>query len=48
MSEHYSNALFFADNTDKCIDEFSREFEEGCLELLKRQFGTKRVYANCA
>ncbi|GLH04412.1 DNA/RNA-binding protein KIN17 [Gryllus bimaculatus] len=35
-----------ADNASKYIDSFSREFEEGYLELLSRQFGTKRVHAN--
>lgn len=47
MSEsHQRQLLLFADNADKYIDEFSKEFEEGYLELLKRQFGTKRVHAN--
>lgn len=47
MSEsHQRQLLLFADNADKYIDEFSKEFEDGYLELLKRQFGTKRVHAN--
>nr|CAD7453283.1 unnamed protein product [Timema tahoe] len=47
MSEsHQRQLLLFADNADQYIDEFSKEFEEGYLELLKRQFGTKRVHAN--
>jgi DNA/RNA-binding protein KIN17 len=47
MSEsHQRQLLLFADNADKYIDEFSKEFEEGYLELLKRQFGTKRLDAN--
>lgn len=47
MSEsHQRQLLLFADNAEKYIDEFSKEFEEGYLELLKRQFGTKRVHAN--
>ncbi|KDR16846.1 DNA/RNA-binding protein KIN17 [Zootermopsis nevadensis] len=47
MSEsHQRQLLLFADNADKYIDEFSQEFEDGYLELLKRQFGTKRVHAN--
>lgn len=47
MSEsHQRQLLIFADNADKYIDEFSKEFEEGYLELLSRQFGTKRVHAN--
>uniref|UniRef100_A0A1B6HNE3 DNA/RNA-binding protein Kin17 WH-like domain-containing protein n=1 Tax=Homalodisca liturata TaxID=320908 RepID=A0A1B6HNE3_9HEMI len=43
---HQRQLLIFADNADKYIDEFSKEFEEGYCELLKRQFGTKRVNAN--
>lgn len=43
---HQRQLLLFADNADKYIDEFSKEFEEGYCELLKRQFGTKRVNAN--
>ncbi|XP_022184994.1 DNA/RNA-binding protein KIN17 [Nilaparvata lugens] len=43
---HQRQLLIFADNADKYIDEFSKEFEEGYLELLSRQFGTKRVPAN--
>lgn len=47
MSEsHQRQLLLFADNASKYIDTFSREFEEGYLELLSRQFGTKRVHAN--
>ncbi|XP_046975551.1 DNA/RNA-binding protein KIN17 [Vanessa cardui] len=47
MSEsHQRQLLLFADNASKYIDEFSREFSDGYLELLKRQFGTKRVHAN--
>ncbi|KAJ8877952.1 hypothetical protein PR048_022415 [Dryococelus australis] len=47
MSEsHQRQLLIFADNADQYIDEFSSEFEQGYLELLRRQFGTKRVHAN--
>ncbi|XP_068625965.1 DNA/RNA-binding protein KIN17 [Battus philenor] len=47
MSEsHQRQLLLFADNASKYIDEFSREFSDGYLEMLKRQFGTKRVNAN--
>ncbi|XP_053623183.1 DNA/RNA-binding protein KIN17 [Plodia interpunctella] len=47
MSEsHQRQLLLFADNANKYIDEFSKEFSDGYLELLKRQFGTKRVNAN--
>ncbi|PNF22193.1 DNA/RNA-binding protein KIN17 [Cryptotermes secundus] len=43
---HQRQLLLFADNTDKYINNFNKEFESGFLELLKRQFGTKRVHAN--
>lgn len=43
---HQRQLLIVADNPDKFIDEFSGQFETGYLELLKRQFGTKRVPAN--
>ncbi|XP_026744172.1 DNA/RNA-binding protein KIN17 [Trichoplusia ni] len=47
MSEsHQRQLLLFADNANKYIDEFSKEFADGYLELLSRQFGTKRVNAN--
>lgn len=38
--------MLFADNSRKYLDEFSYEFEKCFLQLLKRQFGTKRVHAN--
>ncbi|XP_061725484.1 DNA/RNA-binding protein KIN17 [Cydia pomonella] len=47
MSEsHQRQLLLFADNASKYIDEFSKEFADGYVELLRRQFGTKRVNAN--
>lgn len=47
MSEaHQRQLLLFADNASKYIDEFSKEFSDGYCELLRRQFGTKRVNAN--
>ncbi|KAJ8686687.1 hypothetical protein QAD02_022481 [Eretmocerus hayati] len=47
MSEsHHRQLLLFADNASKYMDQFSREFSQGYLNLLKRQFGTKRVPAN--
>ncbi|XP_015521729.1 DNA/RNA-binding protein KIN17 [Neodiprion lecontei] len=47
MSEsHQRQLLLFADNAGKYMDEFSREFSQGYVNLLKRQFGTKRVPAN--
>jgi DNA/RNA-binding protein KIN17 len=47
MSEsHQRQLLLFADNSEKYINNFSKDFEKGYLELLKRQFGTKRVHEN--
>ncbi|XP_023944910.2 DNA/RNA-binding protein KIN17 [Bicyclus anynana] len=47
MSEsHQRQLLLFADNASKYIDQFSKEFSDGYVELLRRQFGTKRVNAN--
>lgn len=47
MSEsHQRQILLFADNAGKFIDSFSAEFMTGYLQILRRQFGTKRVAAN--
>lgn len=47
MSEsHQRQLLLFAENPDEYVDNFSKEFEEGYCELLKRRFGTKRVHCN--
>lgn len=47
MSEsHHRQLLLFADNASRYMDQFSREFSQGYLNLLKRQFGTRRVAAN--
>lgn len=47
MSEsHQRQLLLFADNARKYMDEFSYEFAKGYLEILRRQYGTKRVSAN--
>lgn len=47
MSEsHQRQILLFADNAKKYMDEFSYEFAKGYLDILRRQFGTKRVSAN--
>lgn len=40
MSEsHQRQLLLFADNAGKYIDQFSKEFADGYVELLKRQYG---------
>ncbi|XP_015928285.1 DNA/RNA-binding protein KIN17 [Parasteatoda tepidariorum] len=47
MSEsHQRQLLLFADNPDKYIDQFSQEFLDCFVKLLKRRFGTRRVHAN--
>lgn len=47
MSEsHHRQLLLFADNASRYMDQFSKEFSQGYLNLLKRQFGTRRVPAN--
>lgn len=47
MSEsHQRQILLFADNARKYMDEFSYDFAKGYLDILRRQFGTKRVFAN--
>lgn len=47
MSEsHQRQLLLFADHSAAYLDQFSRDFADGYCELLRRQFGTKRVSAN--
>ena len=43
---HNDQLLLFADNPDHYISSFSHAFKDSFLNLLKRQFGTKRVDAN--
>lgn len=43
---HQRQLLLFADNSKKYMDEFSFEFAKGYIDILRRQFGTKRVNAN--
>lgn len=43
---HQRQLLLFADNSNKYIYSFSKEFSDGYVELLRRRFGTKRVAAN--
>ncbi|EDW40206.1 GL25134 [Drosophila persimilis] len=47
MSEsHQRQLLLFADSPGKFLHNFSKEFSDGYLELLRRRFGTKRTNAN--
>lgn len=43
---HQRQLLLFADNSKKLMDEFSFEFQKGFVDILRRQYGTKRVLAN--
>eukprot|EP00794_Sanderia_malayensis_P006100 gene6100-6804_t len=43
---HQRQLLLFADNPDKFLDGFSQEFLDNFLNLIKRQWGTKRVHCN--
>lgn len=43
---HQRQLLLFADNSKRFIDDFSYQFAKGYVEILKRQFGSKRVNAN--
>jgi DNA/RNA-binding protein KIN17 len=43
---HQRQLLLFADNPRNYLGTFSNEFEKYFLQLLKQQFGTKRVPAN--
>lgn len=47
MSEsHQRQILLFAENSGKYMNEFSRDFEKGFLDILRFSFGGKRVRAN--
>jgi DNA/RNA-binding protein KIN17 len=47
MSEsHQRQLLLVADNPDKFVDSFSKDFFDDFIDLLRRQYGTKRVHAN--
>lgn len=47
MSEaHQRQLLLFSDNSTKIINDFSSEFVKGYMDIVKRQFGSKRVNAN--
>lgn len=47
MSEsHQRQLLLFADSPGKFLHNFSKEFSDGYMELLRRRFGTKRTNAN--
>ena len=47
MSEsHQRQLLLFAENPDEYLDSFSQDFQDGYLELLRRQYGTRRIHCN--
>lgn len=43
---HERQLLLFAENSTKYINEFSKDFREGFIYLLKTRYGTRRVLAN--
>lgn len=43
---HQRQLLLFAESSDEFLDQFSKDFEDGYLYLLKRCHGTKRTFAN--
>jgi len=47
MSEsHQRQLLLVAENPEKFIDTFSQTFLDDFMDLVRRQYGTKRVHAN--
>ena len=47
MSEsHQRQMAMFSENSASYMDEFSREFEEGMMEIIKRKAKSQRVSAN--
>ncbi|CAG9763281.1 unnamed protein product [Ceutorhynchus assimilis] len=43
---HQRQLLLFAENSKRYINDFSFDFAKGYVQILKRQFGSKRVNAN--
>jgi DNA/RNA-binding protein KIN17 len=43
---HQRQLLLFGESSRRFLDEFSKEFSDGFMELLRRRFGTRRVPAN--
>lgn len=47
MSEsHQRQMLIFSENSGTFMDEFSREFEEGMMEIISRKARSQRISAN--
>lgn len=46
MSKSHQRQLLFADNSSKSNEDFSKEFADGYMELLQRQYDSKRVHAH--
>jgi DNA/RNA-binding protein KIN17 len=47
MSEsHQRQLLLVADNPGKFVGNFSDEFLKGFMDILRRQYGTRRVHCN--
>lgn len=43
---HQRQLLLFTQNTGKFLDEFSRDFEAGFMDIVRRRYRNKRVHAN--
>lgn len=43
---HQRQLLLFAENSGRFMSDFSSDFEKGYMDILRRQFGTKRVHCN--
>ncbi|KAL1243817.1 DNA/RNA-binding protein [Trichinella spiralis] len=43
---HQRQLLLFAESPGRFLGQYSGEFKKGFLDILTRQFGTKRVKAN--
>ncbi len=43
---HQRQLLLFAENPGSYMSEFSVTFEKGFMDIVRRQYGTKRVHAN--
>ena len=43
---HQRKVSVFSEDANRHVEDFSRQFQEGFLDILKRRYATKRVYAN--
>jgi len=43
---HLRSLKLFGESSGKIVDEFSREFENGMMDIIKRRYRNKRIHAN--